>query len=60
MCKELYIEAHEQAHEYAVEDIMDVMGLERDEALREIDSILESDPSYLDNYYFTLCEASTN
>ncbi len=46
-----------QSYECAVEDIMDVMELEREEALREIDRILERDPCYLDDYHLTICDA---
>ncbi len=41
-----------QSYECAVEDIMDVMELEREEAVREIDRILERDPCYLDEYHY--------
>jgi len=53
MSKEVWLESYE----CAVEDAMDVEGWDRESAIRHVDSVLETDPHYLDDYHLTIIDA---
>lgn len=50
--KELWLEAHE----CALEDLMDIEGIDRERATRELDGILDREPKYLDDYLFSFSD----
>ncbi len=45
----MYKEKWNEVYEMEVENIQDVMGLERPEAIRELDNILAHEPDYFFN-----------
>ncbi len=53
MNKEIWL----HSYECAVEDLMDIDTIGRDQAEREVDDFLERDPCYLDDYHLTICDA---
>ncbi len=44
------------AYECAVENLMDIDSIGRDQAIREVDNILENESDYLDDYFADLAE----